>query len=115
MTEKSYTNVIDKVLHNLRIVNSAYLGHIGRGIAPGIMEVEEVKGADRRALEIGQQMFLEVIMIQGYLYQQCVQCPVMILVGEGIYTHAVLFMVTHHMFTYPDYCFHGSMRLYLKL
>ena len=50
MTEASYANVIDKVLKKLRIVNSAYLGHIGRGIAPGIMEVEEVKGADRRAI-----------------------------------------------------------------
>ena len=50
MTEKSYTAVIKKVLHNLGIDYSVYLGHIGRGIAPGVSEVEEVDGVDRRAI-----------------------------------------------------------------
>ena len=50
LREKSYTAVIKKVLHNLGIDYCVYLGNIGRGIAPGVLEVEEVDGVDRRAI-----------------------------------------------------------------
>ena len=50
MTDKSYAAVIRKVLLKLDIDYCVYQSHIGRGIAPGLLEVEEVDGVDRRAI-----------------------------------------------------------------
>ena len=50
MSDKSYTSAIKKVLKNLDLNEVTYLGHIGRGIAPGKLEMEEVNGVDKRAI-----------------------------------------------------------------
>ena len=49
MSEKSYTGSISKILKILKL-STHYLVHIGRGIAPGCMEIEEIGGVDKRAI-----------------------------------------------------------------
>ena len=50
MSDKSYTAAIKKVLKILNMSETKYLGHIGRSIAPGCLEMEEVPGVDKRAI-----------------------------------------------------------------
>ena len=49
MSESSHTGAIQRVLKILQLF-IVYLVHIGRGIAPGCMEIEEIGGVDKRAI-----------------------------------------------------------------
>ena len=49
MSEKAYTGAIKKVLKILQL-STVYAGHIGRGIAPGCLEVEEISAIDKCAI-----------------------------------------------------------------
>ena len=49
MGPNSYTTAIKMVLRLLGL-SLIYLLHLGRGIAPGVLEIEEVGGLDKRAI-----------------------------------------------------------------
>ena len=49
MSESSYTGAIQKDLNILQL-SIVHLAHIGRGIAPGCLEIEEIDGMDTRAI-----------------------------------------------------------------
>ena len=49
MSKSSYTTAIQKFLTILKL-SIVYLAHIGRGIAPGCLEIEEISGLDKCAI-----------------------------------------------------------------